>query len=149
MNKNEALIKLQFRDGEKEFFDTGKLRNFLQSQTDSWSGIIKAAGQDGRLHETYRVYDLYLRQIDQFLNAYGQLGDDEANRIREKELKEQLFSQTQNAVNQGFFLSESPQGKFIATLEDKESPLIAAHTLKFLMKQDQTSKEISSFKGHY
>lgn len=132
MNKSEALIKLHFKEGEKEFLNTDQLREFLESQQNSWSWLQEVK-YDGHLGPLLRTYDNYLRQIDNFLVQYGQHED---NKDWQSNLERELISHTQQAVAQGFLLDENPQAKFVAELKERKTPHVAAYALASLTEQN-------------
>lgn len=132
MNKGEALIKLQFKDSEKEFLDPDELRNFLQLQRDSWSWIHDIGSRDKSLNQLRDAYYQYLSQIDNFLNQHEQYKD---HKDQQNSAKRELLNQTRQAINKGFFLNESPQAKFVTELKERTRPLVAAYALMFLAEQ--------------
>ena len=165
MNNNEPLIKLPFKDRKKQFTDTDELQKFVKSQWDSWSWLEKLAYErGGSLRQSWDLYRNYLKQIEEFLDEYKQLeetaeepeeGSEEQPEKSEekldddpkKTLTENMLSQTEEAVNQGFFQSESPEAKFILELKDKKTPQVAGYTLAFLMNQDVNIREKSAIEG--
>lgn len=166
MNDNEPLIKLPFKDREKQFTDTDELQKFVESQWNSWLWLEKLASEyGGSLHQLWDIYCSYLKQIEEFLNEYKQLEEtaeepeeesEEQPEKSEEELEdddpketltENLLSQTEEAVNQGFFQSESPEAKFILELRDKKTPQVAGYALAFLMNQDVNIHEKSAIEG--
>ncbi len=165
MNNNEPLIKLPFKDREKQFTDTDELQKFVRLQWDSWSWLEKLEYKyGGSLRQPWNLYRNYLKQIEEFLNEYKQLeetaeeleeGSEEQPEKSEEELDndpkeiltENLLSQTEEAVNQGFFQSESPEAKFILGLKDKKTPRVAGYALAFLTNQDVSIHEKSAIEG--
>lgn len=168
MNNNEPLVKLPFKDIEKEFADTDELQEFAELQRNSWSWLEKLASEYGSsLDETWSIYSNYLNQIDAFLSEYKQL-EEEKTEESEEELEEQskegeekpdykqdqkeilikeLLSQTEEAVDQGFFQSESPEAKFVLYLRDKKTPEVAGCALAFLMNQNVDLHERFAIEG--
>ena len=146
MNKNEALIKLQFKEGEKEFLNTDQLREFLKSQRNSWSWLQEVQ-YDGHLNQLWRTYDNYFLQIDNFLTQYEQHKD---NKNWQSNLERELISYTQQAVAKGFLLDESPQAKFVAELKERKTPHVAAYALASLTEQNIRFDTVRpAFEGTY
>jgi len=140
------MITLQFKGIEKEFANTDELREFAQSQRNSWSWLQEAQYKDSHLNQLWRIYDNYLRQIDNFLIQYEQQDDKNWQANLEKE----LISYTQQAVAQGFLLDESPQAKFVAELKERKTPQIAVYALAFLTEQNIRFDTVrSAFEGVY
>lgn len=133
MNKGEVLIKLQFKNREKEFLNTDHLREFLESQRNSWSWLQEISSRDISLNRLRTVYSKYFEQIDDFLNQYEQHKD---HKDRQDSLKRELLSQTQQATNSGFLLNDNIKAKFVAELKEKTTRLVAAYALMFLAEQD-------------
>ena len=155
MNNNEPLIKLPFKDHKKQFTDTDDLQKFVESQWNSWSWLEEIATEyGGSLHQPWNLYCSYLKEIEEFLNEYKQLEEEPERSEEELEddehketLIENLLSQTEEATNQGFFQSESPEAKFILDLKDKKTPQIAGYALAFLMNQDVNLHEKFAIEG--
>ena len=147
MNKNGTLIKLQFKEGEKEFLDTDQLREFLESQRNSWSWLQEIQYKDPHLNQLWHTYDNYFRQIDNFLIQYGQ---HQENKDWQSNLERELINRTQQAVAKGFLLDESPQAKFVAELKERETPHVAAYALASLTKQNIRFDTVQpAFEGAY
>ena len=146
MNKDEGLIKLQFEDGEKEFLDTDELRNFLESQRNSWTWLEETASEDKNLDEVWEVYNNYLCQIDHFLNTYQEYEHDGG---QQHKLKEDLLDETEYASSHGIVLSESPKAKFVEALKERTNPKVAAYALAFLMELYIDFHQKSALEGSY
>ena len=155
MNNNEPLIKLPFKDHKKQFADTDDLQKFVESQWNSWSWLEKITSEyGGSLYQPWKLYRSYLKQIEKFLKEYKQLeeelekseGELEGDEHKETLIKN-LLSQTEEATNQGFFQSESPEAKFILDLKDKKTPQVAGYALAFLMNQNVNLHEKFAIEG--
>ena len=127
------MITLQFKEIKKEFTNTDELQEFVQLQRDSWSWLHEIGSGDRSLNQFRNSYYEYLNRIDNLLNQYEQLKDQEN---QQDSIKRELLDQTQRATDEGFLLNESSQARFVVELKEKTKPLVAAYALMFLAEQD-------------
>ncbi|MFW2571283.1 DUF6161 domain-containing protein [Legionella sp. 29fVS95] len=142
----KSLIILKFADEEMEFIDTDELHDFMQSERNAWSWLLQAVEKENNLNRMLQIYNNYFNNINQFLLQFPQYQDNEAQL---NSLKNSLKHQTEQAVNQGFNRSESANAKFIFSLKDKSTPLVAGYALAFLSKQSLNFNTFPALEGAF
>ena len=139
-------IALNFSGTEKTFADIGELREFLQSQRDTWAWLEQAAGQDNELYQVWEPFNTYFSQANDFIETYGMYTD---QRECQTGLINNFANLTKTKISQGFILTEATIGRFLSRLKDRESPQVAGYALALLNNVNVNQNNVTAYKGSY
>ena len=121
-----TLITLDFSGTKKTFTNADELREFMRVQESAWSWLERAAREDDNLNQVWDPFAMYFRRAERFI-VWNDMSMKSPRMIT---LRVNSFKrQTQDAVNKGFILAETPSAKFVLDLKDRKSALVAGYAL--------------------
>jgi len=144
---NEALVTLDLDIGEIEFADIQELREWSQNERQAFTWLSDVSRQDSNAGQPWNVINNWLSQVNSFIQEYER---HQGNEQQQNNLINNLRNQTQQAVqSQNLTTSESADAKFVFSLRDKRSAIVAGYSLSYLMRQNINFNTQPALEGAY